>query len=362
MPSVEPGSLVIVTGVNGHIASATALRLLQKGYRVRGTVRSERSAGYVKKELASFGNNFEIAVVPDIVAPGAFADAIKGASAIVHVASPVTMDAKKPEEQFVPAVDGTINLLETAKKEKGIKKVLFTGSIGSVVMTAKDPTKEIITPDDWNVYTEQLVQNLDDPLIGFHIYVGSKLAAEKAAWKFVEEEKASSAAWMLAIVDFSLTVLLPAVALGPIHKDMTGPPRQDVSLGWLYDYIADPPRKDGAPTAEITLFVHVYDIADLFVASLTSPEADGQRIITLGTKSSYAAVADILRKAYPNRKVPPADPNAPAMAFPGAEVIRFDTSLGTKLLGGKWRSLEDMVLSGAKDLIEKESKGWDKSE
>ncbi|KAG6848757.1 hypothetical protein H0H93_014356 [Arthromyces matolae] len=284
MPSVEPGSLVVVTGVNGHLGSTTALRLLQKGYRVRGTVRSLRSAAYVKKEFAQFGTSFEIVEVPDIVAPDAFANAIKGASAIVHIASPVTLDAKKPEEQFVPAIDGTLNLLETARKEKGIKKVLFIGSIGSVIMTAKDPAKEIITSKDWNIYTEQLVNNPDDPLVGFHIYVGSKLAAEKAAWKFVEDNK----------VDFSLTVLLPAVVLGPIHKAITSPPRPDVSLGWLYDYIAEVPRKDGAPTAEITLFVHVYDVADLFVASLTSPEADGERIIALGEKSSYSAVADIL--------------------------------------------------------------------
>ncbi|KAG6812984.1 hypothetical protein H0H92_014915 [Tricholoma furcatifolium] len=350
MSPVLPGSLVIVTGVNGHIASTTALRLLQAGYKVRGTARSIRSTAYVRKEFASYGDNFEIAEVPDIVVPGAFSEAFKGASAIVHIASPVVLDSKKPEEQFVPAIDGTLNLLETAKKEASVKKVLFAGSIGSVVMTAKDPHKEIITPEDWNVISEQLVNNTDDPMVGFHIYVSSKLLAEKAAWKFVKDEKP----------DFSLTAILPAVTLGPIHKSITSPPRQDVSLGWLYDYIASPPRKTGASPAEITLFVHAYDVADLFVASLTSADADGQRIIALGVKSSYAAVADILRKAYPDRKVPPADPNEPAMAFPGAEVIRFDTSLGAKLLGGKWRSLEEMVLGGAKDLIEKESKGWDK--
>ncbi|MBH0005025.1 NAD-dependent epimerase/dehydratase family protein, partial [Pseudoalteromonas sp. SWYJZ12] len=330
--------------------SSTALRLLQKGYKVRGTVRSLSSANYVKKEFASFGSNFELVEVPDIVAPNAFADAVHGADAVVHIASPVTMDAKKPEEQYVPAVDGSLNLMRTLAKEPSVKKLLFTGSIGSVIMTAKDPTKEVITPNDWNIATEQLANNLDDPLIGFHIYVGSKLVAEKAAWKFLEEEKPG----------FTMSSVLPAVSLGPIHKAITRPPRHDVSLGWLYDYIADPPRKTGASPAKITLFVHVFDVADIFVASLTSPEADGQRIIALGEKNSYAAVADILRKAYPDRKIPPTDPNEPAMGFPGAEVIQFDVSLGTKLLGGKWRSLEQMVLDGAKDLVEKEKKGWDK--
>jgi len=352
MSSVEPGSLIVVTGVNGHLASATAFRLLQKGYKVRGTVRALKSGNYAKREFASFGPNFELAEVPDIAAPGAFDEAVKGAAAVVHTASPVTMDAKRPEEQYVPAVDGTVNLMNTLAKEPSIKKFLYLGSIGSVIMTAKDPAKEVITADDWNIMTEELVKNLDDPLIGFHIYVGSKLVAEREAWKFMEEKRPN----------FTMMALLPAVTWGPIHKAITKPPRQDVSLGWLYDLISDPPRKKGVSTAKITTLVHVYDLADIFVASLTNTEADGKRIIGLGERTSYAVVADILRKAYPDRKVPPADPNEPALAYPGAEVIQFDTALGAKLLGGKWRSVEQMALDGAKDLIAKEQRGWDKED
>ena len=61
--------------------------------------------------------------------------------------------------------------------------------MGSAVMTAKDPTKEVITRDDWNIMTPEAVKNLDDPAIGFHIYIGSKIEAEKAAWEFVAKEK-----------------------------------------------------------------------------------------------------------------------------------------------------------------------------
>lgn len=42
---------------------------------------------------------------------------------------------------------------------------------------------------------------------------------------------------------------------------------------------------------EITTFVHVYDIADIFVASLTSAEAEGKHMIGLGERNSYAVVA-----------------------------------------------------------------------
>ena len=76
--SATPGSPVLVTGVNGHVASATALRLLQKGYKVRGTVRSLKRGAFIQNEFKSFGDSFELVEVPDIVAPGAFDEALKG--------------------------------------------------------------------------------------------------------------------------------------------------------------------------------------------------------------------------------------------------------------------------------------------
>lgn len=89
----------------------------------------------------------------------------------------------------MPSIDGTLNIMRSAQKISSVKRFLYLGSIGSAVMTAKDPTKEIITRDDWNIMTSKAVQNLDDPMIGFHIYIGSKLEAEKAAFEFIEREK-----------------------------------------------------------------------------------------------------------------------------------------------------------------------------
>lgn len=75
---MHPGSLILITGISGHVASTTALRLLQKGYRVRGTVRKLKSAAYVQKEFAEFGTNFHVVEVPDVVEPGAFDDSLRG--------------------------------------------------------------------------------------------------------------------------------------------------------------------------------------------------------------------------------------------------------------------------------------------
>ena len=59
MAAVHPGSSVLVTGVNGHVASTVALRMLQMGYKIRGTVRKVTRASYVEKEFAPFGFSVE---------------------------------------------------------------------------------------------------------------------------------------------------------------------------------------------------------------------------------------------------------------------------------------------------------------
>ncbi|KAI0079802.1 NAD(P)-binding protein [Panus rudis PR-1116 ss-1] len=354
IPPVNPPALVLLTGINGHLASAIALRLLEKGYKVRGTVRKLRSASYIQKEFERFGDLLEIVETGnDIVAPGVFDNALQGVDAVVHAASPVTMDAKTKEEQYVPAVDGTLNILRSAQKVPSVKRFLYLGSLGSVVMADKDYKKEKATRDDWNVVTEKMLEQVDNtsPAFGFLVYIGSKLVAEKAAWEFVKQEKPQ----------FGFTAIDSAITLGPIHKELTGPPRQDQSLGMLYDTLAKPPRVKGVSPVRDIGTVHVYDLADLFVASLTSEKTPGKRLLAVSAKTSWYDVTELVKSKWPGRTdYPVKDDTAPHQDYPGALDIVFDTDLEKELLGGGWRSLEDSVLSAAKDLIAKEEKGWDK--
>lgn len=98
MPNVAPPAKVLVTGANGFVAAWVVRTLLERGYAVRGTVRSESKGTHLlslfKDEVKS--GRFELAVVPDITAPGAFDEAVKGIDAIEHTASPFHMDADDP--------------------------------------------------------------------------------------------------------------------------------------------------------------------------------------------------------------------------------------------------------------------------
>ncbi|KAK1227159.1 hypothetical protein PQX77_009793 [Marasmius sp. AFHP31] len=347
---VSPPALILVTGVNGNLASCITLRLLEKGYSVRGAVRHLFFASYAKKQFESYGSRFEVVEVgDDITKEGVFDNALVGVDAVIHTASPVTLDAKRPEEQYHPAIEGTLSIMRSARNVPSVKRFLYLGSMGSAVMGPQDPTQQVVTRDNWNIMTPEVVKNLDDPAIGFHIYLGSKIEGERAAWRFVEEEKPS----------FPLTTILAAIAFGPIPSALTAPPRQDQSLGQAYDCFANPPRVPGLNPIASTAWVHSFDVADLFVQSLSSSKTVGKRLLASAGIMSWVQVADILRKKYPDRPYPPANKDAPRMNYPGAEVIKFDTALEEELLGGKWHTLEDAALDCAKDLLEKEKRGWD---
>ena len=104
MLTIEKGSLVLITGVSGYIASHTVLQFLEAGYKVRGTVRSKDKPDWLY-ELCDkkYGKDkFEAIVVSDMMADNAFDDAIKGVSGVCHMASVMTF-SNNPDE-VIPTV------------------------------------------------------------------------------------------------------------------------------------------------------------------------------------------------------------------------------------------------------------------
>ena len=65
MPAITTGK-VLVTGANGFIAVWLVKDLLEKGFSVRGTVRSESKGEHLKKLFSQYGDKLELVVVDDI--------------------------------------------------------------------------------------------------------------------------------------------------------------------------------------------------------------------------------------------------------------------------------------------------------
>ena len=68
MPAVAKGDRVLVTGANGFIAMWIVRSLLERGFSVRGTVRSLDKGTHVIEYFTSlgYGDKIDIVVVEDI--------------------------------------------------------------------------------------------------------------------------------------------------------------------------------------------------------------------------------------------------------------------------------------------------------
>jgi GDP-D-mannose dehydratase len=75
------GKTVLITGINGYIASVLGMHLLSKGYSLRGTSRRASSTEtLLKGPYAPYSERIKIYSVPDMTVEGAFDEAVQGIS------------------------------------------------------------------------------------------------------------------------------------------------------------------------------------------------------------------------------------------------------------------------------------------
>ena len=66
MPTIPSGSKILITGANGYIASWIVKILVDRGYSVRGTVRSAEKGTRMREIFKEYRDKLEFVVVPDI--------------------------------------------------------------------------------------------------------------------------------------------------------------------------------------------------------------------------------------------------------------------------------------------------------
>ena len=133
-----------------------------------------------------------------------------GASGVVHTAAILSFSTVV-EEVVDPIVNGTISILRSAATQPTITRFVLTSS-----SIAADPTRpnEVysIGEDSWNDFSvEEAYKKQEGSLQGVHVYGAGKVLGEKAAWKFIQDEKPR----------FVLNTILPNVTLGPVLDPAT---------------------------------------------------------------------------------------------------------------------------------------------
>ncbi|KAL7935659.1 hypothetical protein V8C35DRAFT_321262 [Trichoderma chlorosporum] len=327
--AIPKGSTVLITGLTGYIASHVGQEFFSRGYKVRGTVRDLSKASWLKDDLFSAENaagNLELVEVPDLGAPNAFDAAIKGVAAIAHIATVSSLDPD-PNSVIPQTVAGTVSLLRAAAAEPTVKRVVFTSSAGAAVMPLNGAAGHI-GRDSWNDMAVQAAWAPPpyDATHGMVTYMASKVKAEKAVWKFIQDEKPN----------FVLNVVSPFTTIGamlhPIHARGTA--------GWVKALFKGDPMVNGMFTSSV--YVHVKDVAVLHVATVLDEDTKEERIQAWAHPFNWNDVLAIFRRLYPTEKI--------LDDFPKSEpfTTTIDEEVPLRLLKkwaqqDGWKSLEDAV-------------------
>ena len=247
--------LVVVTGANGHIGNNLCRQLIEKGYDVRGTVRSMDKAPNLDMEF----------VEADVLAEEGWDKTLEGASGLFHLA---TIYATSGDGQLIldTANKGTEIVFRAAAKV-GISRIVYTSSVAAIGSSPKGVVKD---ESNWN-------ENFSLP------YTQAKTESERKAWELAEE------------LNLDLRVINPSGVLGGSFSRPT--PSTDI--------IGDAMKGKYPVVPKIPLaFVHVDDVATAHINAYEIDDASGRYVLAPYQDGN---IHDLLRRAkklYPKLKFP----------------------------------------------------------
>ena len=262
---------VLVTGGTGFIGLHCLQQLLDKGYKVRTTIRSESRKQEVLEAMKKHSSNCENLefYIADLLKDEGWKEAVEGSKYVLHVASPFFLGEPENEDVFIkPAVEGTLRVLK-ACADVDVQKVVLTSSFAAVGY-GHPREKEVYTEEDWSSVDGEI-----------SAYAKSKTLAEKAAWEFVENLEESK--------KFDLTVINPVAVTGPMLSSDIGS-----SNDFLLKLISG--SMPACPKIHMG-YIDVRDVAKAHIFSMTEEKTNRERIIVSENEMFFAEVGKTLNEA-----------------------------------------------------------------
>jgi dihydroflavonol-4-reductase len=330
---------VLVTGASGFIAKHIVKQLLERGDHVRASLRSLKREAEVR--AAVHGERPDLAgslsfVTLDLTSDKGWAEAMAGVDALIHTASPFPLVQPKDENELIrPAVDGTLRALKAAKAA-GVHRVVMTSSIASIAGGAP-VSGRAFDERDWT----------DVTIPGMTAYTKSKTLAERAAWDYVAGEGAG----------LKLTAINPAFVLGTPLDQHYGS-----SVGLVGRMLKG---KDPMVPNMGFAIVDVEDVARAHVMALDAEASIGQRIIAASDPLWFAEMGQVLKQAYPTRRIATRvapklllwflalfDPSIRSVLPSLGRNDRFSTERAKTVLGMSFVPAKEALLNSARFLTE----------
>lgn len=268
-----------MTGASGFLASWLIKRLLLSGYYVTGTVRdpgnTEKLAHLWKLEGAQ---ERLLLVKAELSDKGSFDDPIMGCEGVFHTASPVLdRSCSNPAAEILkPAMEGTLNVLRSCKKNPSLKRVVITSSSSTVRVRDDFDPKRPLDESSWS--SEELCQNLQ------LWYALSKTLAEKAAWEFCKTN------------NIDLVTIMPSFVVGP-----SLPPSLSRTAEDILDLLQG--QKEKFQSYGRMGYVHIDDVALCHILIYEHENAQGRYICSSIVLDNNELVS-WLSTRYPSLPIP----------------------------------------------------------
>ncbi|XP_030944329.1 tetraketide alpha-pyrone reductase 1 [Quercus lobata] len=316
---IEIKGKVCVTGASGFLASWLVKGLLLSGYHVTGTVRDPGNEKKLAHLLSLEGARERLRLVKaDLMEEGSFDDAIMGCHGVFHTASPVLKPSSDPKAEILdPAIEGTLNVLRSCKKNPSLRRVILTSSSSTV--RVRDDFDPNIPLDETFWSSVELCERLQ------LWYALSKTLAERAAWEFCNKN------------GIDLVTILPSFLVGPsLPRDLCST-ASDV-LGLLKG------ETEKFHWHGRMGYVHIDDVALCHILVFENETAHG-RYLCSSTVLDNDELASLLAERYPSLPIPKRfEPlNRP--------YYEFNTSK-FKSLGFKFKSIQEMFDDCIASLVE----------
>ncbi|KAL7785293.1 hypothetical protein V8C37DRAFT_420022 [Trichoderma ceciliae] len=305
--------LVFVTGATGFIGSQVVASALKEGYKVRMSVRKPEQVEGLKALFHNDASRLQFVVVPDMSQPKAFDSALDDVEAIFHLASPMPGKGTDLHKDYIdPALQGTLSILEGAKKVPSVKRVVIMSSIlgiGPVDLFFNTDTFVAANTGERHELDLEGVfpggKGEDGPM-----YVASKILAHQASLDWVNEHKPA----------FTLATIHPTFVLGPSLVRKTASDIDGINA-WFWKSL-----QSTAPTFPAVI-VDVRDVADLCIEAAKQDVPNGTELVASGAPATWSEIAAWVRSEYPELKT--------KLAEDGPVPFRVDN----EVLGMRWRPL-----------------------
>ena len=184
---------------------------------------------------------------------------------------------------MLPAIHGTKSLIEAAKTEPRIKRIVLLSTFGAVIdLTQGFRPGYTYTGADWNPITYEQGKAASVPLVS---YCAGKTIAERAAWACIEKERPH----------FDLVAFCAPMVLGPVVHPIARVASLNESNIEMWDAITGPGEEILMPDGPAQ--VDVRDFAVACVEALMREEV-GNRRYTIAAPGvfTFQMAADIARR------------------------------------------------------------------